>query len=103
MDRINDPRHTHKYRVLRRQWLATMRPGEVCSLCGLVVDLKASGRTPTGPTVEHTIPVRDAPELALDVSLWRLAHARCQSKQGVAYVNEKRWGPRRIFPTTRRW
>ena len=82
-----DPRHGYAYQKLRAAFVRSQTTGTPCSLCGRPIDTTLSGRLPWGPTVEHTVPVRERPDLALDVAHWRLAHRRCQSQQGAHATN----------------
>ena len=81
---MTDPRHTGAYVMARRAFIRSSANGTPCSLCGRAIDTTLSGNAPWGPTIEHTVPVRHAPELALDTTLWRLAHRRCNNRQGGA-------------------
>lgn len=97
-DALRDPRSSGTYSRTRRAWLAQYRgqPG-TCALCGQPVDTSLSGNHPAGPTVEHLLPIRQilatvdtnsaALTLACDVTLWALAHRRCQARQGAAVTN----------------
>jgi 5-methylcytosine-specific restriction endonuclease McrA len=78
--------------MARRRWINQHPPGTPCSLCGRPVDTTLSGNHPQGPTVEHTVPVRTHPHLALEQHLWRLAHRRCQDRQGALVTNARRRG-----------
>lgn len=57
------------------------RDGWRCHLCGKLVDASRSGMDPTGPTIDHLIPVSqggvDTPENV------RLAHRVCNSRRGA--------------------
>lgn len=79
---MTDPRRTYQYQQMRRAWLPTV--GDTCCICGGWVDRQLSGSHPLGPTVEHTIDVVHAPERALDVTLWSLAHRACNSRKGAS-------------------
>lgn len=79
---MTDPRRTYAYQKARRAWLPIA--GDVCCLCGLHVDKTLPGSHPQGPTVEHTVDVVHAPWLALDVSLWALAHRACNARKGAS-------------------
>lgn len=102
-----DPRDSRRYRTARKRWLPTAEP--VCCLCGGEVDMLLPSRYPGSPTVEHTLPVREilamtetreqAIALACDVSLWSVAHSKCQSRQGAEARNAQ-IAPRR---SSRAW
>ena len=92
---MRDPRSHRRYVTLRRHWLAGYGGGlGMCSLCGNPVRTDLPGTDPHGPTIEHTLPIRDilalarddahALALACDTSLWALSHRRCNSRQGQA-------------------
>jgi hypothetical protein len=87
-----DPRHTYPYQRARARFIKSQPNGTPCSMCGKPIDTSLRGDDPAGPTIEHTVPVRDAPEVALDVTLWRLAHARCQGQQGAYATHDRRRG-----------
>ena len=90
--RPDDPRRSSAYVLARKRWLRQQYDGSPCALCGLPVDVSLPGTHPLGPTVEHTLPVRSHPHLALDVNLWALAHKRCQDRQGARVSNRTRHG-----------
>lgn len=96
-----DPRESRVYRDTRRHWLAGYEGGPgTCVMCGWAVDTSLPGVDLYGPTVEHLVPVRwmranaaskaECEALACDTSGWRLAHRRCQSRQGADVVNAAR-------------
>lgn len=88
---MRDPRSHRRYRTLAATY-KQQHHGTACALCGLPVTHAA--------TIEHRLPVRtilamsstDAEALALacDVTMWGLAHSRCQSQQGARAVNAAR-------------
>lgn len=87
---MRDPRSHRRYRTLAATY-KQQHHGTACALCGLPVTHAA--------TIEHRLPVRtilamsstDAEALALacDVTMWGLAHSRCQSQQGAAVTNAR--------------
>jgi hypothetical protein len=95
-----------------RVWIAN-HPNPVCVLCGNPVNVTLSGHHPMGPTIEHTYPIRrirveattwaECVAMARDQSLWRIAHRRCQSRQGAQVVNASRSTPKKLRHTTREW
>ena len=101
---MRDPRSHRRYVTTRRHWLNGYQGGPgTCCLCGNPVDTSLPGTDPHGPTIEHTLPIRDilalarddahALALACDTSLWQLAHRRCQARQGqvvTAGINRAR-------------
>ena len=89
-----DPRRTGPYITARRRFIARHPNGSPCFMCGRPVDTRLSGNAPDGPSVEHTLPVRDHPHLALEVDLWRLCHRRCNDRQGAEVTNAARRGER---------
>lgn len=102
---MTDPRHTHPYRALARQ---VRREDATCWLCGQQIDRTIPYRDPAtrrvSPwswTLDHVIPVDDAPHLALVRSNCRAAHHRCNSARG------KRPPRRRLtegeLTTSRKW
>ena len=107
-DRLRDPRQTRRYTELRKAWLPT-QAGLRCWLCDQPVDVTLPGTHSLGPTVEHTLPVRDilraaatwddAVAIACDTRLWRLAHSHCQSRQGARVSNVTRHGKTERTPS----
>lgn len=98
-----DPRHSGAYVMARRRFIAAHPPGTPCVLCGLPIDTTLSGNDPRGPSVEHTMPVRHYPEHALDVTLWRLCHRRCNNQQGGRVARDGRSSRQWDRPPERRW
>ncbi len=102
-----DPRRTAAYQRARAEWL--LYAGSTCHLCGGYVDVTLSGTLPHGPTVEHTVDVVVAPHLAMDRSLWRLAHRRCNSLKGASLggrrlaARKRRTDPPRQSRPSRDW
>jgi 5-methylcytosine-specific restriction endonuclease McrA len=84
-----DPRWSSAYQRKRRAFIADHPPGSPCCHCGDEVDTTLSGNHPWGPTVEHTVPVRNRPDLALDISLWQLSHRKCNDRQGGRSTRER--------------
>lgn len=87
-----DPRKSSAYVLARRRWMKTA--GDICCICGGYVDRSLNGNHPWGGTVEHTVNVVDRPDLALDTTLWLLAHRTCNVRKGASLggrrVHEKR-------------
>lgn len=93
-----DPRGHRRYRETRARWLRTANP--VCHLCGEHVDTTLPYGHPGAATVEHTLPVRmmtgtrqQILDQCCDTSLWRVAHARCQGRQGQRVTTRIVTGP----------
>jgi hypothetical protein len=107
MSRADDPRRSSAYVMARRRWINAQPNGTPCALCGRPVDTSQSGNAPWGPTVEHRLPVRSHPELALDQSWWALAHRKCSDRQGAQVANAIRRSKRApsgpSVPRQRRW
>lgn len=109
-----DPRGHRRYKVAARAYIAGHASANCC-LCGQPVMLTASSNAPYGPTVEHRYPIRriraeattwaECLALACDVSLWGIAHRRCQARQGAIAANKARGQRRRVLRqfTTREW
>lgn len=108
---MKDPRSHRRYVQTRAAWLPA-QAGRRCCLCGEPVDITLPATSRLGPTVEHTLPIRDilrlanswaeAVAMACDTSLWDLAHRRCQSQQGARVSNVTRHGRPERKPS-RRW
>jgi 5-methylcytosine-specific restriction endonuclease McrA len=64
-----DPRDSRQWRELRKRILA--RDGGVCTYCGQDAD-----------TVDHILPVKNHPELAMNPENLRSACRRCNSMKG---------------------
>jgi len=106
-----DPRQSRRYQALRKAWLPT-QAGLRCWLCDRPVDVTLPASAKYGPTVEHTLPVRDIVKLAAswdeavalccDTTLWRLACRDCQSRQGARVSNVTRHGKAERRPS-REW
>jgi len=64
-----DPRDSRQWRALRKQILA--RDGYVCCYCGQDAD-----------TVDHVLPVKNHPDLAMSPDNLRSACRRCNSMKG---------------------
>jgi hypothetical protein len=100
------------YAKAARQWIAN-HPHPICALCGRPVDVTLSGHAPWGPTIEHTLPIRrirveartwaECVAMARDQSLWKIAHRRCQSRQGALVANANRTKVQNVRRTTREW
>ncbi|MGE3813487.1 MAG: hypothetical protein AB7I24_18255 [Candidatus Nanopelagicales bacterium] len=98
-----DPRHSSAYVMRRRRFIKAQPVGTPCALCGEPIDTRLPGTHPAGPTIEHVVPVRHRPDLALDDTLWALAHKSCNDHQGgraahddvppgpVVYVPSQEW------------
>lgn len=114
---MRDPRSSGTYTKKRRAWLAALGDVATCCLCGRLIDLALPGTDPHGPTIEHTLPIRDirviardyreAVALACDITYWRSAHRRCQSRQGqavTAAINRQRNEASRVLDgASRAW
>jgi 5-methylcytosine-specific restriction endonuclease McrA len=80
-----DVRSSAEYKALRGQFLYACRtkrnPGGTyglpCWLCHNPIIYTTHHRSPWAPTVDHVIPVRLRPDLALDVTNWAPAHKHC--------------------------
>lgn len=66
------------WRRLRGEVLAR---DNVCYLCGHPIDLSLHWNHAMGATVDHVIPRRIAPHLALDPTNVRPAHRRCNARK----------------------
>jgi hypothetical protein len=78
-----DPRHSPAWQRLRRRVVAAARArDDPCATCGRAIDYSASGRTAGGPSVDHAYPLITHPELALEESLLRIVHTRCNASLG---------------------
>jgi 5-methylcytosine-specific restriction endonuclease McrA len=102
---MTDPRHTHPYRALVRQ---VRREEGACWLCGQQIDRALPYRDPTtrrvNPlswTLDHVVPVDEAPQLALVRSNCRAAHHRCNSARGKRSPHRSK--PIDVLITSRRW
>lgn len=94
---LKDPRSHRRYKTAARAYIAAAEPGTPCALCGDPVDTTLPSTDPDGPTVEHTLAIRDilaaaetqahALDLACDTALWGVAHSTCQSRQGASVTN----------------
>lgn len=98
---MSDPRSSGSYMRKARDYINARRLQPIdCALCGEPVQMQAPSTTPTGPTIEHTVPVRHLKRMAADraelVALvcntewWAIAHRRCQDKQGAKAVNMRK-------------
>jgi 5-methylcytosine-specific restriction endonuclease McrA len=78
-------RNSTEYRALRGQFLYRCRTkrnkdgsyGLPCWLCSKPINYLLHYLSPWAATVDHVIPVRLAPERALDVTNWAPAHSHC--------------------------
>ena len=95
---MTDPRTTSRYKVKRAQFLKSSRM--ICHWCGSPVDVTLPMSHPLKATVDHLIEVDKAPILALDVSLWVVACARCNYSRGAQYKHKHK--QRRRMPS-REW
>ena len=66
-----DPRNTKKYRELRTKVLN--RDGHVCMYCGSSEQL----------TIDHVLPVKKHPDMAMDVENMVIACKPCNSRKGA--------------------
>jgi 5-methylcytosine-specific restriction endonuclease McrA len=96
-DPVDDVRLSHEYRVLRRNFLYQHQChrnedgtyGTPCWLCHKSIDYRTHYRSAFAPQVDHVIPIRLAPERALDTTNWRPAHAHCNKARARRYADEK--------------
>lgn len=106
MAKRGDPRWTRAYSVKAKAFIDLRRTQPIdCALCGEPVNMQAPSTTPTGPTVEHRIPVRALKRMAkdraelirltCDEQWWAIAHKRCQDRQGAL--------ARKPRPKSREW
>jgi hypothetical protein len=80
---VTDIRHTPAWQKIRRRVVAAARArDDPCAKCGLPINYSASGRTPTGPSVDHAYPLVTHPGLALDESLLQVVHTTCNASAG---------------------
>jgi len=78
----DDPRRNNTYRQLRKQFMYRCEAaGEPCALCGNPINYRQHYRSPWAPTVDHIIPVRQAPELVFDETNWQPAHRHCNESR----------------------
>jgi 5-methylcytosine-specific restriction endonuclease McrA len=68
-------------RAWRRLRAEVLARNSVCYLCGHSIDQSLHWNDPMGATVDHVIPRRVAPHLALDPTNVRPAHRRCNSRK----------------------
>jgi 5-methylcytosine-specific restriction endonuclease McrA len=57
--------------------------GEPCWICRKPIDYSLKHGHPFAWTLDHFIPVRDAPGLIWCVQNWRSAHSRCNDQRGA--------------------
>lgn len=98
---LTDPRSHRRYTDTARRHIALAPPTVPCALCHHDVDTTLSAG-PGKPTVEHRLPIRtilatartqaEALTLACDVTMWGIAHSRCQSQQGAGVTNSRSSG-----------
>jgi 5-methylcytosine-specific restriction endonuclease McrA len=102
-----DPRHSVEWQRLRKQIIAAARSaGLPCAHCGLPIDWTASGRTPLGPSVDHTYALALNPELAFEPGLLRVLHTRCNARLGGRLGRARQLGKARLARrpiTANRW
>lgn len=55
----------------------------ICCHCGKGIDLSLPPNHKWAWTIEHVLPLRDYPELALDINNAREAHRTCNSSKGA--------------------
>jgi 5-methylcytosine-specific restriction endonuclease McrA len=80
-----DVRSSAEYKALRAAFLYRCRTvrnkdgsyGLPCWLCHESINYLLHYRSPWAPTVDHVIPMRLRPDLALDVTNWAPAHKHC--------------------------
>lgn len=77
---MTDPRKTRQWQTLHR---ALVPPGSVCHLCGKPILFGLRRNHPRGPSLDHILPVRDYPHLALDPANCRPACFGCNSARGA--------------------
>lgn len=53
-----------------------------CSLCGRLVDLSVTGRTPLSRTIDHRHALAMGGEL-LDTDWWQIVHYSCNARKGA--------------------
>jgi 5-methylcytosine-specific restriction endonuclease McrA len=77
------PRNSYRYRQLRTAVVATWRAQDRrCWHDNQPIDWGAPPGDPEACEVDHVLPVSTHPDQALDVSLWRPAHRRCNGARG---------------------
>jgi hypothetical protein len=81
---VTDPRHTPAWQRIRRRVVVAARARDLpCARCGGRIDYSASGRTPFGPHVDHAFALATYGDgIALDESLLRVMHGRCNTALG---------------------
>ena len=83
-------RSTHEYKTQRAQYrnrcAVARQPdgthGNPCVICTEPIDYRLTYPHPLSWSLEHTISVKDRPELLLDKSGWASAHFGCNSMKG---------------------
>jgi len=91
-----DPRWTSQWKALRRRLIAA---ASTCAICHQLLDKSAPPRSPWSPSVDHLLPVRTHPHLALDPANCRVTHVRCNTMR----ENTSRRGDGRYHGGPRRW
>lgn len=71
-----------------RKWVK--RTQRVCHLCGEPMDLAIKWPDPRSFSVDHVVPISQAPELALSRANVRAAHLGCNSSKGSGGSKSKR-------------
>jgi 5-methylcytosine-specific restriction endonuclease McrA len=83
MTRHTRGRSTRRYRRLRREFKATCEAcNEHCWLCGRPIDYGLPGGHPDSFSLDHRIPLADAPELAEDPANFAPSHLGCNTRRG---------------------
>jgi 5-methylcytosine-specific restriction endonuclease McrA len=87
-------RNDREWRALCKRLKATLPP--ICWLCGEEIDLSLSGRHPWGWTLDHVVPLSQAPHLANVESNLRPAHRRHNEQRGTGTYGQvkysRKWG-----------
>lgn len=73
-------RNDGEWRALTKRLKAELPP--ICWLCGEDIDLTLSGRDPMGWSLDHVIPLHEAPHLATDETNLRPAHMIHNAERG---------------------
>lgn len=73
--------NTAPYKKLRAEFMARQGRWGTCARCGELVDMKLSGRTAMGPSVDHIVPT-SAGGAWLEVDNLQLVHRSCNSRKG---------------------
>lgn len=81
--RTTNLRHTRRYKTLHSRFRATCTANnEHCWLCGQPIEYTLPAEHPESFSLDHRIPVTDAPQLAYDPANFAPAHLDCNKHRG---------------------